>query len=413
MSHLSMAISADRPKHYSKYLLNGLLSAILFSALPLHAATNNPASWTRGAAQSLYAEWDVFNSTTDTSADIGSSNITTAQVAETTGASFLTGGGNIYNASLPSTFVVTVTPSASGPVVGDNATVYLQVVTIGADLSTSSVTLGGVAANSAQLISSVAQGGFGGALNTYLFSWTTIAQPQWQFNFAATAIHMSLDKLAIDIASVSNLPSDTDQDGVADGSDNCPSVSNANQLDTDQDGAGDACDSSAIPVADSDADGMSDSEDPFPENPAVATYITAKATEKLAISGCKVSVRSPKAAMYFIPQQYLIELSDGLSLDGSYKVIKPENKYNLRLTSSAKKKLMTGLQAWAARYCDKDIAVKSFVMDSYTMTINKQKTQLKIIAEADLAVKFPKKAKNKKARYTFTTTLPLKASLPQ
>src|SRR6185436_2270200 len=36
---------------------------------------------------------------------------------------------------------------------------------------------------------------------------------------------------------------DTDGDGISDASDNCPDISNSNQLDCDADGIGDACDS--------------------------------------------------------------------------------------------------------------------------------------------------------------------------
>ena len=39
---------------------------------------------------------------------------------------------------------------------------------------------------------------------------------------------------------------DTDGDGIPDAQDNCPAVSNANQLDTDGDGIGDACDPIAL-----------------------------------------------------------------------------------------------------------------------------------------------------------------------
>ncbi|MDC0464684.1 thrombospondin type 3 repeat-containing protein, partial [Pseudomonadales bacterium] len=51
---------------------------------------------------------------------------------------------------------------------------------------------------------------------------------------------------------------DTDQDGVADGNDNCPADANAEQIDTDQDGNGDVCD------VDDDNDGYFDSQDTFP-----------------------------------------------------------------------------------------------------------------------------------------------------
>ena len=51
---------------------------------------------------------------------------------------------------------------------------------------------------------------------------------------------------------------DMDGDGVADATDNCPAVANADQLDTDSDGAGDACDD------DDDNDGVPDAEDDYP-----------------------------------------------------------------------------------------------------------------------------------------------------
>jgi hypothetical protein len=49
------------------------------------------------------------------------------------------------------------------------------------------------------------------------------------------------------------IPSDTDGDGIADAQDNCPAVSNSNQLDSDGDGVGNACDpNSFAPVANND-----------------------------------------------------------------------------------------------------------------------------------------------------------------
>ncbi|SIR31742.1 thrombospondin type 3 repeat-containing protein [Maribacter ulvicola] len=51
---------------------------------------------------------------------------------------------------------------------------------------------------------------------------------------------------------------DSDNDGIADSLDNCPSTSNTDQIDTDNDGKGDMCDT------DDDNDGTLDSEDAFP-----------------------------------------------------------------------------------------------------------------------------------------------------
>ena len=54
---------------------------------------------------------------------------------------------------------------------------------------------------------------------------------------------------------------DGDGDGIDDGEDNCPSESNADQLDTDDDGQGDVCDT------DDDGDSVDDTDDVFPIDP--------------------------------------------------------------------------------------------------------------------------------------------------
>ena len=61
---------------------------------------------------------------------------------------------------------------------------------------------------------------------------------------------------------------DSDGDGIVDPEDNCPLVSNADQLDTDNDGAGNACD------ADDDNDGVGDGSDncPLTVNPDQADF---------------------------------------------------------------------------------------------------------------------------------------------
>jgi len=55
---------------------------------------------------------------------------------------------------------------------------------------------------------------------------------------------------------------DTDNDGVTDSLDNCPVISNADQLDTDNDGVGDVCDST--PNGDTDNDGIDNNSDNCP-----------------------------------------------------------------------------------------------------------------------------------------------------
>lgn len=74
-----------------------------------------------------------------------------------------------------------------------------------------------------------------------------------------------LTKVGSKVAGEGNYPvpswvgiSDEDEDGVADGDDNCPMTENPEQTDTDEDGTGDACDS------DIDGDGVPNGEDNCP-----------------------------------------------------------------------------------------------------------------------------------------------------
>ncbi len=70
-------------------------------------------------------------------------------------------------------------------------------------------------------------------------------------------------------------PPDTDGDGAADSTDNCPAVSNPDQADLEHDGAGNVCDS------DDDNDGVPDSQDACPGVPS------------LTLTGCPAIPRAP------------------------------------------------------------------------------------------------------------------------
>lgn len=62
------------------------------------------------------------------------------------------------------------------------------------------------------------------------------------------------------LRTTSEVPDDTDDDGVPDGEDNCPGVPNPDQADADGDGIGDACDQT-VGEPDTDGDGVPDSVD--------------------------------------------------------------------------------------------------------------------------------------------------------
>lgn len=64
---------------------------------------------------------------------------------------------------------------------------------------------------------------------------------------------------------------DNDNDGIGDDDDNCPLVDNPAQFDTDEDGVGDACDE------DDDGDGVADEDDPCPYDPDVSVTINGSA----------------------------------------------------------------------------------------------------------------------------------------
>ena len=86
---------------------------------------------------------------------------------------------------------------------------------------------------------------------------------------AATAVRAAMAAAGLQASG----PADTDDDGVADGVDNCPSFANPAQIDGDHDGRGDACAQTAW-GPDTDVDGVPDNDD---DCPAVADPAQADA----------------------------------------------------------------------------------------------------------------------------------------
>ncbi len=194
-----------------KSLRNSLLSITLFTASQVSmAAFVTPSEWTRGDTGTLYAEWDIFDGyPLSTTPDIGSSNITSTTLTETTGTAFLTGGGNIYGFSAATFFTLDVDSNASGTQGNTgNQSINLQLRVLGTDIDTSSITLGGTA-GSVSLLEEIPLGGFGGTQRDYLISWNSTQVDNFAFAFNAASSHMSLDRLALDIgpsAAVSAVP---------------------------------------------------------------------------------------------------------------------------------------------------------------------------------------------------------------
>lgn len=114
-------------------------------------------------------------------------------------------------------------------------------------------------------------------------------------------------------SSTGNIETDSDADGVEDGSDNCPAVANSDQGDADADGVGNACDDD-FTDADSDGDGVMDLDDNCPSI-ANASQLdtdgdgTGDACESVVLPDLSYTIRlfasganfSPNPSMYWTP----------------------------------------------------------------------------------------------------------------
>lgn len=190
-----------------------LAAAFSLLAVSAQAAFEDPATaswggWSRGDAGTIYHHWDVFSDETapggiivDTTPDVGSFGSAPHSVTENTGSAFLAGGANIYSFSEATDFTVEIGGTANP---GQPTRVALQIKTLGTELDLASVTLNGLAYDSAKELSKT--GGdnnpMGVAVET-LFLWTLAdGLASYVFDFNAAESSMSLDQLAVDVAPV-------------------------------------------------------------------------------------------------------------------------------------------------------------------------------------------------------------------
>ncbi|HYF13986.1 MAG TPA: hypothetical protein VD971_02810 [Phycisphaerales bacterium] len=189
-----------------------VLSVLAASALAPRAfgsfvapdGTNFP--WTRGSTpNSAYALWEVFTSPAgpnapDAGVYVGGSLPAAApswNAYDTSGQSFVTGGGNIYSITAPTSIRV-IAPNFD---LGDSqtTTVLLQVRTQGTEILPSSVHIGGVAPVETVELSRQPLGGFGGFTVDTLFRWELQGNAvSYEIRFDAAESSMSLDRVAVD-----------------------------------------------------------------------------------------------------------------------------------------------------------------------------------------------------------------------
>ncbi|MEO1533981.1 MAG: hypothetical protein AAFS11_00280 [Planctomycetota bacterium] len=177
--------------------------------------TPDSYGWSRGAENSFYAEWDFFES--PFGGNIPSEGMfpsslpagwTMPDVVETSGSSFITGGGNIYSFSAITEFEVTVPNyDLGGKQFG--TTVLVQMRTLGAELDYESIRIGSVSpVETIELDRTAVGGGLGGEMVDVLFRFDLNGNAaDYLIEFESATSSMSLDRLAIDTFSTSRLSS--------------------------------------------------------------------------------------------------------------------------------------------------------------------------------------------------------------
>lgn len=181
-----------------------LILAFLFAAgmAPACDATFvSPSGWARGDANSTYQEWDVFTNPPGPAGpfvpDIGVSNPNgvpgLSEVGFPDSGSFVTGSGNIYSFSAPTSFEITI-PNFN---LGDDytTTVMLQTRVLGTAIDPATMLIDGVAPSVVELLPDPATG----SVET-LWRWDALPgnASQYVIAFGAAGSSMSFGAAAVD-----------------------------------------------------------------------------------------------------------------------------------------------------------------------------------------------------------------------
>lgn len=183
------------------------------NAVPDNGFAGLGPTWTNGAPGTLWAEWTMFTddspaaSIQDFTPNAGKYPPGPAPIAhlyETTGAAFITSGGNIYSFAAPTAFTAVLGDSGAGD--PTTRTLALRVATLGTG-PLAAATLNGVAATGVKLFSEAITGGFGGAEEEWLWLWTGVpVAGAYTFAFNAAGSSMSLDQLALYASATAPVP---------------------------------------------------------------------------------------------------------------------------------------------------------------------------------------------------------------
>jgi hypothetical protein len=202
-------------------------------------------------------------------------------------------------------------------------------------------------------------------------------------------------------------PLDTDGDGVADASDNCPTVAGS-QSDADNDSQGDVCDSdddndglsdeiersrgSNPLLADSDGDGKLDAVDAFPSDDASYGSGTGAVAEALKLKGCASFGNSPTATFSYLAPEFNLRLGN-LYLSGN------AGGNEKKLTSSLN---ATSLEALRVNLSNRSGCTVALSGSTFSVAVNKNQASAKINGKIAVTTTITVKGKPKSVKGVYT-----------